>query len=170
MPTYLPSASAVIIPTLLMLFYVGCGETGSETRTSDVSQSNESALIAIGDQRDISALTRPNATYQYEDFVEAGWKEHQIYDVSTLPHATHARYGFFNQRDIEIRIYPSHDLALEHGASSAEEAIDRTVHDGSGFASRRVYGSYLVAGNIVMLCELTVGDCVALLEAADENS
>ncbi len=161
-------SAVATIAALLTLILTGCGTTGSESDSPGTSQVDETALIAIGDQRDISSSTRPNTTFSYEEFVSGGWKEYQIYDVSTLPHATHARYGFFNQRDIEIRTYPTHEVALEHGANSAEEAIDRTVHDGSGFASRRIYGSYLVAGNVVMLCELTVNDCVALLDAVDD--
>ena len=56
---------------------------------------------------------------------------------------------------------------MNDGTASAEEALDRTVHDGSGFASRRVYGGYLVAGNLVMMCEVSTDDCIELIEATE---
>ncbi len=155
-------ASATIL-LVAPLMIAGCGSSSDqESGGSDVA---ESALVAIGDQVDIGAKTRPGSIYSYDDFVRAGWKQHEIYEVDTLPDAIAARYGFFNRKNIEIRQYPSHATALSSGVASAEDAIDRTVHDGSGFASRRVYGGYLVAGNVVMLCERSVDDCIALIEA-----
>lgn len=58
---------------------------------------------------------------------------------------------------------------MEAGVASAEEAIDRTVHDGSGFTSRRIYGGYLVAGNLVMMCEVSTEDCLNLIEAVETS-
>ena len=139
---------------------------GSDDSSAPAAPSvDESTIVTIGDDADISAQTRPNAVYGYDVFVQAGWKQHQVYDTATLPEAESARYGFFNRRDVEIRLYPNNASALGAGVGSAEEAIDRQVHDGSGFASRRVYGAYLVAGNAVMLCEVQVADCLNLLEA-----
>ena len=87
--------------------------------------------------------------------------------VDTLPDALEARYGFFNRRDVEIRRYPTHQEAMNSGVNSAQEAIARVVHDGSGFASRRVYGGFLVVGNLVMMCEVSTDDCISLIEATE---
>lgn len=146
----------------------GCGSDGSGIDEGDGrSTAAETSVNAIGDRLEISAWTRPNTEFSYDDFIAAGWKQRQVYDVETLPSALEARYGFFNRRDVEIRRYPSHEDAIGVGAGSAEEAIDRTVHDGSGFASRRIYGGYLIAGNLVMMCEVSTDDCLDLIEAVE---
>ena len=161
-----PLLIAVLTATLFAALSCGSNSGGGESSAQDAV--TETDIVAIGDDADISAKTRPNAVYpDYDAFVQAGWKQHQVYDIATLPMAESARYGFFNRRDVEIRLYPNHASALDAGVASAEEAIDRQVHDGSGFASRRVYGAYLVAGNAVMLCEVQVADCIALIEAVE---
>ncbi len=148
----------------------GCGSGGAGSGDGDEGSGvSETTVNAIGDRVEISAWTRPNAEFSYEDFIDAGWKQRQVYDVGTLPSALEARYGFFNRRDVEIRRYATHEDAIGVGAESAEEAIDRTVHDGSGFASRRVYGGYLVAGNLVMMCEVSTDDCLGLIEAVEAS-
>lgn len=150
-----------------MFAVISCGSDTAGDASSAQGLVSETDVITIGDDADISAKTRPSAVYEYEEFVQVGWKQHQVYDTATLPQAESARYGFFNRRDVEIRSYPDHASALDAGVASAEEAIDRQVHDGSGFASRRIYGAYLVAGNAVMLCEVQVSDCLALIEAVE---
>ena len=160
--------SFAIALTVALFAALSCGSNSGVGGSSAQDAVAETDIVAIGDDADISAKTRPNAVYaDYDAFVQAGWKQHQVYDIATLPMAVSARYGFFNRRDVEIRLYPNHSSALDAGVASAEEAIDRQVHDGSGFASRRVYGAYLVAGNAVMLCEVQVADCIALIEAVE---
>ena len=153
---------------IALVVVYGCGSDGSGNGGGDeVGVLSETEVNAIGDRIEISAWTRPNREFSYEEFIDAGWKQRQVYDVATLPSALEARYGFFNRRDVEIRRYATHEDAMSTGAQSAEEAIDRTVHDGSGFASRRVYGGYLIAGNLVMMCEVSTDDCMGLIEAVE---
>ncbi len=156
------------VALIAFLVICGCGPGGSGTEDGHGRDAvAETAVNVIGDRLEISAWTRPNTEFSYEDFIAVGWKQRQVYEVSTLPSALEARYGFFNRRDVEIRRYATHEDAKGVGAESAEEAIDRTVHDGSGFASRRVYGGYLVAGNLVMMCEVSTDDCLNLIEAVE---
>ena len=152
----------------LIVIVYGCGSGDSGTgEDTERGAETETAVNVIGDRIEISAWTRPTTEYSYEEFIAVGWKQRQVYDVDTLPSALEARYGFFNRRDVEIRRYATHEDAKGVGAESAEEAIDRTVHDGSGFASRRVYGGYLIAGNLVMMCEVSTDDCLDLIEAVE---
>ena len=156
------------VALIATLFVTACGFNGAGTEDgNELNAEAETSVNVIGDRLEISAWTRPNTEFSYEDFIAAGWKQRQVYDVDTLPAALEARYGFFNRRDVEIRRYATHEDAKGVGAESAEEAIDRTVHDGSGFASRRVYGGYLVAGNLVMMCEVSTDDCLNLIEAVE---
>ena len=167
---------AIVIPLVVLIASasaVSCGsaesEAGSDMSEVAVETIDETAVNPIGDRPEISAWTRPNSALTYEQFVEAGWKQYQIYEVDTLPGALDARYGFYNRRDVEIRRYESHDDAMELGAKSAQEALERVVHDGSGFASRRVYGGYLVVGNLVMMCEVSTDDCLELIAAVEQR-
>ena len=41
---------------------------------------DETAINAIGDRVEISAWTRPNSNFSYEDFVDVGWKQYEIYE------------------------------------------------------------------------------------------
>ena len=164
-------ALIVCFALAMLTVAVSCG--GSETGNGSPDDSNaedETAINPIGDRPEISAWTRRNSEFTYDQFIAVGWKQFQIYDVDTLPKALDARYGFFNRRDVEIRRYPSHEDAMDVGAKSAQEALERVVHDGSGFTSRRVYGGYLVAGNLVMMCEISTDDCVELIEATEVNA
>lgn len=159
-----------VVVTIVVAVAFACGGDASESGVTDTTEViDETGIIAIGDRSEISAWTRPNREFTYDEFIEVGWKQHQIYEVDTLPNALEARYGFYNRRDVEIRRYPSHEAAMNDGTASAEEALDRTVHDGSGFASRRVYGGYLVAGNLVMMCEVSTDDCIKLIEATESG-
>ena len=160
----------VLVALFALTVSTACGASSDETQPSgQPAQIDETAINPIGDRPEISAWTRPSGTFSYDDFINAGWKQYQIYDVDTLPSALEARYGFFNRKDFEIRRYESHDEALEIGAKSAQEALDRVVHDGSGFASRRVYGGYLVVGNYVMMCEVSTDDCVSLVKSVEST-
>lgn len=158
-----------VLVSVCVVSLFACGGSDGGTGSNEVA-GDEKVLNAIGDRPEISSWTRPNGVYGFDEFIEIGWKQRQVYDVDTLPSALEARYGFFNRRDVEIRRYASHAEAMDMGSKSAEEAIDRTVHDGSGFASRRVYGGYLVAGNLVMMCEVSTEDCVRLLEAVEARA
>ena len=150
---------------------IACGSAADESELAgETSQIDEHAVNVIGDRPEISAWTQPNSQFSYDDFIAAGWKQYQIYDVDTLPNALEARYGFHNRRDVEIRRYPSHDEAMNSGVNSAQEALARVVHDGSGFASRRVYGGFLVVGNLVMMCEVSTDDCLSLIDAVEDQA
>lgn len=164
----------MILAVLTALVVVGATSCGGETVGDDATEGpgevDEFAINTIGERSEISAWTRPASAFTYDEFVNAGWKQYQIYDVDTLPDALEARYGFYNRRDVEIRRYPSHEAAMSSGVDSAQEALARVVHDGSGFTSRRIYGGFLVVGDLVMMCEVSIDDCIDLLEAVEANS
>ncbi len=161
----------VSIPVTLLIFAlsfaVACGsaevETSDEAPAASVS---EDEVATIGDRPELRAFTRPSGMFSVDDFVDAGWKKNKEYDLDTLPEAEGAFFGFYNRKDIELRFYPSHDVAMGAGKDSAETAIktEKLSGRGAGFSSVTLYGAYLVAGNVVMLCELSVTDCTDLLD------
>ena len=152
-------------------FVFGCGSSNggdadgaSEAEVAEVV--DEGAVVTIGDRAELRASTRPNSVFTIDDFIEAGWKKNKEYPLETLPEATGAYFGFYNRKDIEIRFYPSHDVAMVAGRESAETAIEteKLSGRGAGFSSVTLYGAYVVAGNTVMLCEISVTDCTDLLD------
>ena len=138
---------------------------------SHVSVPNlEGVVVTIGDRAELRAKTRPSSVYSVGDFFQAGWRKNKEFPVDTLPDATAAYFGFYNRKDIEIRLYHSHDIAMSAGKDSAESAIktEKLSGRGAGFSSVTLYGAYVVAGNVVMLCEFSVTDCTDLLDAVHQ--
>ena len=118
----------------------------------------------------------------------------------TLDEATAAIYGFFgpdpyDRQEFEARFYPDHKTAITVGVDFANEAtgpdaviakdiqrwdeglVQRRACSGntrgshhSGKCDNAKYGDYVVAGNLVLLCqgkdsETSLDNCDALIEA-----
>ena len=125
---------------------------------------------SVGDAVDAptsSSIFHADKTFTTDSFMAAGWKKSKEYDTATVPESTEIWYGFFNQKDIEIRFYQSHESALEHGVPLAEESLqmDAGARIGGVNTVRTGYSAYAVAGNAVMLCELDVSSCETLINA-----
>ena len=157
------------VPLLVMFpLVVACGSVAEEQDDGPVVESvDEDAVVTIGDRHELRAYTRPNGQFEVDDFIEAGWKKNKEFEVETLPEAESVFFGFYNRKDIELRFYPSHESAMGSGKDSAEAAIktEKLSGRGAGFSSVTLYGAYLIAGNVVMLCEFSVQDCSDLVDA-----
>ena len=118
-------------------------------------------------------IARADDTFTLDAIVSAGWKKSKKLSAETLPGADEVWYGFFDQKDIEIRVYASHEDALALGLAPAEEAVGRvgTNAEAGGkldqSRSRTGYDAIVIAGNLVMLCELDVSTCEALVSRLD---
>ena len=113
----------------------------------------------------VSAVVHPDRTYTMDDLVAAGYKKSKQFDVDTVPRATDVWYGFFNQKDIEVRVYASHGDALEFGVDPAEEAIGRKAGQRDYLIPVvNLYPAYMVVGNLVMLCERELAVCQGLVD------
>lgn len=103
------------------------------------------------------------------DLEAAGWKKSRQLSHELLPLAQDAWYGFFEQKDIEVRVYASHSDASTAGEASAAQSIARTQSPNVGGGAlvsgdvRLQYHAYVVVGNLVLLCERTVDDCLKLV-------
>ena len=145
-----------------MLLTIACG---SDSPASDIS---------FQDASNGPVITRPDDTFTIDSVVNAGWKKSKQYDdISTVPEATEVYFGFFSAKDIEVRIYASHEAAARAGGKDAAEDIDQSFREGGQFgSSNRGAGSsavtkfkaFAVVGNTVMLCEQSVEACVALAD------
>ena len=128
------------------------------------------------------------------------YKKSKYYKVEGLDEATDAVYGFFgpdpyDRQEFEARFYADHDTAITVGVDFADEAtgpdaviakdiqrwdeglVQRRACSGnmrgshhSGKCDNAKYGDYVVAGNLVLLCqgktsEISLDNCNALMEA-----
>ena len=73
-------------------------------------------------QDDIFDGTYDNIIFSKTSFDGLEFKFSKKYDVSELPDALEAHYGFFQRREFEIRFYPSNEIAKSSGIFFAEEA------------------------------------------------
>ena len=154
-----------------LLTIVACG-SGADTADTTVSPEGTFQKVTPSDR-----------VFTFDDLVAAGFKKGKEYNVEELPGALGAWYGFRRPAggdpiDYEVRIYASHQDAVEYGTALADEATGddailnsndatwkedvsdlRTVHGGGdvgwgafGGASPR-YADFCIFGNVVLLCE-----------------
>ena len=139
---------------------IGCGSNDTET-LGDASYSSES-------EKDPVQIINPSGVFTADDVVTAGWKKSKQLSPETLPDATNVWYGFYNQRDVEVRIYETHAAALSSGMGPADDATGRgkpaPFAVGGISATRMSYTTYAIVGNLILLCEVKIEDCQGLLD------
>ena len=143
--------------TLGVLIACGCQNSTSE---------DPSAKEGVG----TSSILLSDRNFTPDAFVKAGWKKSKQYATTTVPESTEIWYGFFNQKDIEIRFYKTHEAAVELGIPAATSSIEGAVKRSKGGklldfsgGSFTGYADYLVAGNAVLLCEFDRTRCDQLI-------
>ena len=140
---------------------IGCGSNDSQTLDDDLASSQI--------EEDPVQIINPSGVFTVDDVVTAGWKKSKELSPETLPGATSVWYGFYNQRDVEVRIYETHADALGSGMGPADDATGRgkpaPFAVGGISATRMSYTTYAVVGNLILLCEIKIEDCQNLLDA-----
>ncbi|MDG0866173.1 DUF6810 family protein [Candidatus Lucifugimonas marina] len=164
---------AMLLGALAMAMACGSGDDDSSS-----DEAAPAAEEADDELAEVSRILNPDSTYSVDDYIAAGWKQSKQYDdISTVPEATEVYFGFFSAKDIELRVYASHDSAKNAGVTDASEDIDQSFREGGQFgASNRGAGSvavtkfkaFAVVGNTVMLCEQSIDACLALSDALGE--
>ncbi|HJN58824.1 MAG TPA: hypothetical protein QF601_01680, partial [Dehalococcoidia bacterium] len=97
----------VLISILFLVFSISCGVDNSEIDKID-------------------KITPLDTIFSYDSLTKVGFKKNKSYDVENLPQADSAYFGWKEintegPKDFEIRIYKSHEDAILHGTSFAEE-------------------------------------------------
>ncbi|MEE8045497.1 MAG: DUF6810 family protein [Dehalococcoidia bacterium] len=153
--------TALAISILALAAVVGCG-SGDGDVPSDTP--------AISDEDPVQIL-QPGGVFTVDDVVAAGWKNSKELSPETLADAMSVWYGFYNQRDVEVRVYESHELALNSGKPPADEATGRgkpaPFAVGGISATRTSYTTYAIVGNLILLCEVKIEDCQGLLDGIE---
>jgi hypothetical protein len=166
---YLKHARSLMIVLMIagLSLAIACGSSDSDSGGSDAAE--DEAL------NEVSRVMFADKIFTADDYSAAGWKQNKKYDdISTVPEATEVYFGFYNARDIEVRVYASHDSAATAGSTDAAADIDQSFREGGqvgasnrGAGSRAVtkFKAFTVAGNTVILCELSLDVCVELATA-----
>jgi len=169
----------VIIWAMLIFAIATCGSEGSSSGESSDESSATDAIVLTDQFFSTDSFDESSATdaivltdqfFSTDSFIAAGWKKSKEYDTATVPESTEIWYGFFQQKDIEIRFYASHEAAIEHGVPAAEGSIEGAVKRSKGGnlldvsgGSFTGYSDFLVAGNAVLLCEFDRTKCDVLV-------
>ena len=150
-----------LVSVMTLAIASACTNSGMDTEDVSVEGAVEASTSP--------SIFHADQTFTTESFVAAGWKKSKEYDTTTVPESTEIWYGFFNQRDIEIRFYEAHESALEHGVPLALESLetDPGARIGGVNTVRTGYSAYAVAGNAVMLCALDLSSCEALISTLE---
>ena len=150
---------AAMLTVLAVL--VACG-SDSPAATGDEPQIRDAG--GAGGLQEDQLITNASASYTMDDLVGVGFKKSKQFSTETLPGASDVWYGFFNQKDIEVRVYDSHADALEFGVDPAEAAIAKEPGQ-TDYLIPVVnrYPAYAVVGNMVMLCERQLATCQDLI-------
>ncbi|MCH8911705.1 MAG: hypothetical protein IH867_13340 [Chloroflexi bacterium] len=157
------------LATVLIVSVTGCGSDGGD---GDADVPGASSTELRDENEGQWLITQPDRVYSVDDFVGVGWKKSKQLETETLTNSIDAWYGFYRQKDIELRFYESHEAAVAHGVGPAQETMGRGAGARIGAATVwtvniSLYGAYAVAGNVVMMCELELASCEALVDALE---
>ena len=152
------------IATLLLMTALVMAACGSEDSSTDT-------FIGLAADETQAPVVRTGETFTVDQFEAAGFKLSKEFDTDTVPLAENVYYGFSERRDIEIRKYANHTDANSAGVESALAAIGRPVNSNAGggiitsTGNRTSYHAYMVAGNMVLLCQTDISACENLVNA-----
>ena len=175
----------LLILSALAIVVIACGTDDSSSFNDEIAAAGSSGTqkIIVNDR-----------IYTIADLVTAGFKKSKTYDVDGLEAAVSAHYGFYgkdpyDRQEYEVRFYASHADAVAIGASWADEASGKDAvvlkdiqrwDEGlkerrqcagngghhSGKCDNAKYGDYMIAGNMVLMCEgKTSGDALETCQA-----
>ncbi len=153
----------VLIASLFLLA-VACGsESSSESGVASDAGTNDYGF-------DISITAKPDSIFTIEDVKSAGWKPSKEFPTDQLEGVSAVWFGFYQQKNLEVWIYDSHEDAKRLGSGPAEEIVAATRGVSGGGAGPYMkqtthFSAYGVVGNLLILCESEVGICEDLANA-----
>ena len=150
----------LVVLAAISIPVVACGSSNSDESVSD---------SVVEPEIDAVQMTLPDSVFTIDDVAAVGWKKSKELSSETLPGVISVWYGFYQQRDVEVRVYESHEIAKNLGTGPADDVTGRGKPDrtgeGAGFVSTRMsYSTYAIVGNLILMCELDIEDCQGLLD------
>ena len=148
---------------LLMVLIVGLLATSCGNSDDSVAESETDGV----------QITLPDSVFTPDDVAAVGWKKSKELSPGTLPGVSSVWYGFYQQRDVEVRVYESQSEAISLGKELADTAtgrrkpssmIDSGAITNAQTNTRTSYLTYAIVGNLILLCEIKIEDCQGLLD------
>jgi hypothetical protein len=118
-------------------------------------------------------MTLPDSVFTADDVAAVGWKKSKELSSETLPGVSSVWYGFYQQRDVEVRVYESQMKAISLGQELADlhsgrrkpsSMIDSGAITNAQTNTRTSYLTYAIVGNLILLCEIKIEDCQGLID------
>ena len=162
----MPNTPKIVLLVALALAAISIPFIACESSNGDGSASD----LVAEPELDAIQMTLPDSVFTTDDVAAAGWKKSKELSSETLPGATSVWYGFYQQRDVEVRVYESQDKASSLGQDLADTATGRNKPQLTSMqnGTRTSYMSYAIVGNLILLCEIKIEDCQSLLDGIEQ--
>ena len=143
---------------------VACGSSNGDESVSD---------SVVEPEIDAVQMTLPDSVFTIDDVAAVGWKKSKELSSETLPGVISVWYGFYQQRDVEVRVYESQSEAISLGQELADlhsgrrkpsSMIDSGAITNAQTSTRTSYLTYAIVGNLILLCEIKIEDCQGLID------
>ena len=143
---------------------VACGSSNGDESVSDSVADTEIDAVQ---------MTLPDSVFTADDVAAVGWKKSKELSSETLPGVSSVWYGFYQQRDVEVRVYESQMKAISLGQELADlhsgrrkpsSMIDSGAITNAQTSTRTSYLTYAIVGNLILLCEIKIEDCQGLID------
>jgi hypothetical protein len=154
-----------IVIAALIVLAIACGNesNGSAAAAPDSEDTNEFGF-------DVAMTAKPGSTFTIDDVKAVGWKSSKQLPADQLEGVSAVWFGYYQQKNLEVWIYKTHEDAVDLGTGPAGEIVEATRGVSGGGAGPYMkqtthYGAYGVIGNLIVLCEVEVAVCESFANA-----
>lgn len=167
-PGFATQAASILL-ALTILLTTACGSDSADAPASG-DQPASGGLSDFGFET--SVIANAGGSYSVDDVEAAGWKRSRELPNDQLEGVDEVWFGFFQQKNLEVWVYGSHDAALSLGSPLAQEIVAQTRGVSGGGAGPYMkqtthFAGYGVIGNLLVLCEHDVEVCSDLADALE---
>ena len=154
----------LVVLAAISILAVSCGSSNGDESVSD---------SVVEPEIDAVQMTLPDSVFTADDVAAVGWKKSKELSSETLPGVSSVWYGFYQQRDVEVRVYESQSEAISLGQELADlhsgrrkpsSMIDSGAITNAQTSTRTSYLTYAIVGNLILLCEIKIEDCQGLID------
>jgi hypothetical protein len=154
----------LVVLAAISIPVVACGSSNGDESVSDSVADTEIDAVQ---------MTLPDSVFTADDVAAVGWKKSKELSSETLPGVSSVWYGFYQQRDVEVRVYESQMKAISLGQELADlhsgrrkpsSMIDSGAITNAQTNTRTSYLTYAIVGNLILLCEIKIEDCQGLID------
>ncbi|MCH7971064.1 MAG: hypothetical protein IH960_08500 [Chloroflexi bacterium] len=158
--------SRPVLCAVALFLTIASAACGSDSGAGGVASSGDVNEFGF----ETSIIASPDRVYTIDDVKTTGWKSSKELPAESLQGVSAVWFGFYQQKNLEVWIYESHEEAKRLGTAPAEEIVAATRGVSGGGAGPYMkqtthFGAFGVIGNLVVLCETDVAVCENLANA-----